>query len=237
MKNIKNKFNLVELASQAFYTCGSFLPVGGDTHFTNNYNNPTRFLLVTKTQSAITNANYVFKDYFKSEEYEDTTQKKIHILDLSQHDHDYSVVKICKARKYKAISSVSRTHELTKKVALNDMIAINNVEIEDVIRLAFDEALQPQDFFQFRELKYEYRISVSLVKNRKVVKTLKCNLGHFTLIHTTKPYDYQETESEEIKATRPSLLNPVYNIDGSDVMVSFNDRNKYYKSLIEMLKI
>lgn len=236
MKNIKNKFNLIDLSAAAYYTSAVF---GVDATFCNNIHYPTRFLLVTKTASAIANANSIFQDYFKSEEYEDATQKKIHIFDLDdlECDYDYSVVKICKTRKYKAVSSVSKNHELTQRIALNDLKSINKVEIDDITRMAFDEALQPQDFFQFKELKYEYRISVSLVKSRKLVKTVKCNLGHFTLIHTSKPYDYQETESEEVKATRPSLLNPVYNIDGADIMVSFNDRNKYYKSLIEMLKI
>ncbi|WWF45813.1 hypothetical protein VRB14_00275 [Pseudomonas trivialis] len=118
-----------------------------------------------------------------------------------------------------------------------DLTAINNVEIEPVIKEAFKETFASRDFFFFKELKYEYRVSISIVKDRKVIKTLKCNLGHLTLIQTLKPFDYQETESEEIKATRPSLLNPVYNIDGVDVMVTFNDTNKHYKSLVDMMRI
>ncbi|MEG0632153.1 MAG: hypothetical protein RR517_06440 [Pseudomonas sp.] len=238
MKNIKKKFNLVELANQAFYTCGSFVPVGGDTYFTNDYKNPTRFLLVTKTATAITNANHVFHDYFSSEEYEDATQKKIHLFDLDgQFDYDYSVIKICKTKKYKAISLISTCEKYKRLIDADNLVAINHVNIDPIVREAFHEALTPRDFFFFKELKYEYRVSISIVKDRKVVKTLKCNLGHLTMIQTLKPFDYQETESEEIKATRPSLLNPVYTIDGVDVMVTFNDTNKYYKSLIEMLKI
>ena len=238
MTNIKKKFNLVELAEQAFYTCGSFVPVGGDTHFTNNYQNPTRFLLVTKIPSAITNANYVFNDYFKSEEYEESTQKKIHLFNLDdQFDYDYSVIKICKTKKYKAISTISTCEKYSRLIYANDLVAINNVDIDPVVREAFHEALTPRDFFFFKELKYEYRVTIKLVKNRKVVKTLKCNLGHLTLIQTLKPFDYQETESEEIKATRPSLLNPVYTIDGIDVMVTFNEMNKHYKSLVDMMRI
>lgn len=234
MKNNKPKFNLIELATTAYYTSANFI---FDSTFCNNMHNPTRFLVVTKSASSMSYVNSVFQDYFNSKEYEEATQKKVHIINLDDYDYDYSVIKICKTRKYKAISSVSKNHELTQKIASNELIAINNIEIDHVTRLAFDEALQPQDFFQFKELKYEYRISVSLVKNKKLIKTIKCNLGHFTLIHTSKLYDYQETESEEVKATRPSFSNPVYNIDGSDIMVLFNDRNKYYRSIIEMLRI
>lgn len=238
MKKIKNKFNLVELAEQAFYTCGTFASVGGDTHFTNNYKKPTRFLLVTKMPSAISNANYVFDDYFKSEEYENATQKKIHLFDLDANfDYDYSVVKICKTKKYKAISKISTCEKYARVIEADELVAINKVAIDSVIREAFQEAFAPRDFFFFKELKYEYRVSISIVKDRKVIKTLKCNLGHLTMIQTLKPFDYQETESEEIKATRPSLLNPVYNIDGVDVMVTFNDTNKHYKSLVDMMRI
>lgn len=234
MKNTKAKFNLIELSATAYYTTWTF---SIDDTFCNNIHNPTRFLVVTKSASAMSSANSVFHDYFNSKEYEEATQKKVHIINLDEYDYDYSVIKISKTRKYKAISSVSKNHELTQKIASNELIAINNVEIDHITRLAFDEALQPQDFFQFKELKYEYRISVSLVKNKKLVKTINCNLGHFTLIHTSKLYDYQETESEEVKATRPSFLNPVYHVDGSDILVLFNERNKYYRSIVEMLKI
>ncbi len=175
--------------------------------------------------------------YFKSEEYEDATQKKIHLFDLDQFDHDYSVIKICKTKKYKAISRISTCENYKRLIERNELIAINNVDIDPVIREAFHEALTPYDFFFFKELKYEYRVTISIVKNRKVVKTLKCNLGHLTLIKTLKLFDYQETESEEIKATRPSLLNPVYTIDGVDVMVTFNEMNKHYKSLVDMMRI
>lgn len=214
MKNIKKKFNLVELAEQAYYSCGTFVPGGGDKHFINNEINPSRFLLVTKQPSAVIVANSIFEVYFKSEEYEDATQKKIHLFDLDQFDHDYSVIKICKTKKYKAISRISTCENYKRLIERNELIAINNVDIDPVIREAFHEALTPYDFFFFKELKYEYRVTISIVKNRKVVKTLKCNLGHLTLIKTLKLFDYQETESEEIKATRPSLLNPVYTIDG-----------------------
>lgn len=234
MKAIKPKFNLVELATTAYYISATR---GINSTFCNSIHRPTRFLVVTKSSSAISDANSVFQYYFESKEYEEATQKKVHIINLDEYDYDYSVIKICKTRKYKAISSVSKNHELTQKIASNELIAINNIEIDHVTRLAFDEALQPQDFFQFKELKYEYRISVSLVKNKKLVKTIKCNLGHFTLIHTSKLYDYQETESEEVKATRPSFSNPVYHVDDSDILVLFNERNKYYRSIIEMLKI
>lgn len=238
MKNIKNKFNLVELAEQAYYSCGTFVPGGGDKHFINNEINPSRFLLVTKQPSAVIVANSIFEVYFKSEEYEDATQKKIHLFDLdAQFDYDYSAIQICKAKKYKAISRISTCENYAKLIYENELLAINNVDIDPVHREAFHEAMTPRDFFFFKELKYEYRITIRIVKDRKVVKTLKCNLGHLTLIKTLKPFDYQETESEEIKATRPSLLNPVYTIDGVDVMVTFNDTNKHYKSLVDMMRI
>ena len=235
MKNIKKKFNLVDLATEAFYSCAV---LGVDTIFKNREKDATRFLLVSKSTSSMNVANWVFDDYFKSEEYEDATQKKIHLFDLdAQFDYDYSVIKICKTKKYKAISRISACESYATLIDKNELIAINNVDIDPVHREAFHEAMTPRDFFFFKELKYEYRMSISIVKDRKVVKTLKCNLGHLTLIQTLKPFDYQETESEEIKATRPSLLNPVYTIDGVDVMVTFNDTNKHYKSLVDMMRI
>jgi len=105
--------------------------------------------------------------------------------------------------------------------------------IDDVVRMAFDEALNPQDFFKFLEVRYEYRVSIFLVKNRKVIKTLKYNLGHLTLIQ----FDYQETEDVEKKAARPSLLNPVYDISGVETMVVFYGGNKYYNDLVAMMRI
>lgn len=234
MKNIKKKFNLVDLAEEAFHSCAVF---SVDTTFKNREINPTRFLLVSKSASSIGVANYVLHDYFKSEEYEDATQKKIHLFDLDQFDYDYSVIKISKTKKYKAISKISTCENYARLIYADELVAVNKVKIDPIHREAFHEAMTPRDFFFFKELKYEYRITIRLVKNRKVVKTLKCNLGHFTLIQTLKPFDYQETESEEIKATRPSLLNPVYTIDDVDVMVTFNDTNKHYKSLVDMMRI
>ncbi|WP_338499802.1 hypothetical protein VRC41_00275 [Pseudomonas trivialis] len=110
-----------------------------------------------------------------------------------------------------------------------------NMEYATRIKNVFegDRVHNQKNLYQFNMLS----LHPSIVKDRKVIKTLKCNLGHLTLIQTLKPFDYQETESEEIKATRPSLLNPVYNIDGVDVMVTFNDTNKHYKSLVDMMRI
>ena len=235
MKNVKKKFNLVDLASEVFYGCAL---LGVDTIFKNREEDTTRFLLVSKSTSSMNVANYVLNDYFKSEEFEEATQKKIHLFDLDdQFDYDYSVIKICKTKKYKAISRISTCENYARLIDKNELVAINNVDIDPVHREAFHEAMTPRNFFFFKELKYEYRITIKIVKDRKVVKTLKCNLGHLTLIKTLKPFDYQETESEEIKATRPSLLNPVYTIDGVDVMVTFNDTNKHYKSLVDMMRI
>lgn len=62
-------------------------------------------------------------------------------------------------------------------------------------------------------------------------------MGDLILIQTLKSFDYQETKNEEIKATKPSLLNPVYTIDGIDVMAKFNEMNKHYNSLVDMMRI
>lgn len=233
----KQKFNLIELATDAFSSCE---PFSNEKKFVNSYTHPTRFLVVTNKLSKLIKSNGIFSDYFKSEQYEEATQKKIHILDLDEigdYKYDHTAIKICKVRKFKSMSSVSRTHELTKIIAANKIRPINNIEIDDTVRYAFDESLHPQDFFKFQEVRYEYRISISFVRNRKIVKTVKCNLGHFTLIFTSQPYDYLETESVEKKADRPSLLNPVYDIDGVQTMVTFNSGNKYYKSLLGMTMI
>ena len=193
MKNIKKKFNLVELAAEAFHSCAVF---SIDTTFKNREENPTRFLLVSKSTSSIGVANYVLDDYFKSEEYEDATQKKIHLFDLDQFDYDYSVIKICKTKKYKAISKISTCENYARLIYADELVAINKVEIDPVHREAFHEAMMPRDFFFFKELKYEYRIMIRIVKDRKVIKTLKCNLGHFTLIQTLKPFDYQDVAAD-----------------------------------------
>ena len=46
MKNIKKKFNLVELAEEAFHSCAN---LGTDTIFKNREVDTTRFLLVSKS--------------------------------------------------------------------------------------------------------------------------------------------------------------------------------------------
>ena len=50
MKNIKKKFNLVDLAEEAFHSCVVF---GVDTIFKNREKDPTRFLLVSNSTSSI----------------------------------------------------------------------------------------------------------------------------------------------------------------------------------------
>ncbi len=234
MTNQKNRFNLAELAHEAYCSCFQY---GIDKSFKNNFKNPSNFLLVSSSNSSIDNANFVFYDYFKSIEYENSSQKRVHLYNLDEHDYDYSSMRICKARKYKAVSSASRIHKLTTQLASNELALVNKVEIDATVRLAFDELLHPVDFFKFQEVRYEYRVSISLVKNRKVVKTIKRNLGNFTLIQTLKPFDFKETEGEEVKATRLSLSNPVYHVDDNDVMVTFNESKKSYREVIDMLKI
>ncbi|WP_136477737.1 hypothetical protein [Pseudomonas sp. DG56-2] len=234
MINQEKKFNLAELAHEAYCSCFQY---GIDKSFKNDFKNPSKFLLVSRSNSSIDNASFVFYDYFKSIEYENSSQKRVHLYNLDEHDYDYSSIRICKARKYKAVSSASRIHELTTHLASNELASVNKVEIDATMRLAFDELLHPDDFFKFHEVRYEYRVSISLVKNRKVVKTIKCNLGNFTLIQTLKPFDFKETEGEEVKATRLSLSNPVYRIADNDVMVTFNESKKSYREVVDMLRI
>ena len=113
----------------------------------------------------------------------------------------------------------------------------NGIEIDPVLRMAFEEMLEPDDFFKFQEVRTEFRVSISLVKNRKVFKKINVNIGYFTLIVGSKPYNYQEEESKQKKATRPSLSNPVYKDDGIEFMVTFNDRKKDYRDMVDMMQI
>ncbi|WP_409271545.1 hypothetical protein, partial [Pseudomonas sp. KCJK9111] len=151
-------------------------------------------------------------------------------------EHDAVSIKLTKTHKFKAVSSVSKCHKLTQHIAKADQ-PINNVVADKFVMMAFDEMLQPDDFFKFHEVRTEYRVSISLVKNRKVIKTIKVNMGYLTLITTSKQFDYQECESQEKKATRPSLFNPVYRVDNIEFMATFNDSKSYYRDVVDMLKI
>lgn len=115
--------------------------------------------------------------------------------------------------------------------------SINGIEIGYTYIEAFKCMMQPYDFFKFQEVRTEFRISISLIKDRKVFKKINVNIGYFTLIVGSKPYSYQVEDSRHKKATRPSLSNPVYKDDGIEFMVTFNDRNKDYRTMVDMMKI
>ena len=113
--------------------------------------------------------------------------------------------------------------------------ATNKVSIDPAVWEVFQN--QPEtDFFKFQEVRKEYVVRISLVKNGRVFKKIKCNIGYFTLIAGSKPYDYQEVESEEKKATRQSLFHPCFEYCGVEFMAVFNEKNKHYKALVDMIK-
>lgn len=238
----KTQFNPVELASEAYYTVFDF---HGD-FFSHGYAKAivagaeiqisTKHLAITNDTSALPNVNYVLKDYFASSQYQDATHKKFHIIDLDQYDYDAASIKLSRTHKFKPVSSMSKCQKLTRIISRRTSSS-NGIEIDPILRMAFEEMLEPDDFFKFQEVRTEFRVSISLVKNRKVFKKINVNIGYFTLIVVSKPYDYQEEESKQKKATRPSLSNPVYKDDGIEFMVTFNDRNKDYRNTVAMLTI
>lgn len=241
MKN--TEFNPVELASKAFYTSRAFdmkertfkhgsakaIIAGVEEEIS------TKHLLITEDRDALTNVSYVLRDYFASSQYILATHKKFHIIDLDQYDYDAASIKLTRTHKFKPVSSLSKCQKLTRIITRKT--SSNDIEIDPVLRMAFEEMLGPDDFFRFQEIRTEFRVSISLVKNRKVFKKINMNMGYFTLIVGSKPYDYQEEDSKQKKATRPSLSNPVYKDDGIEFMVTFNDRNKDYRTMVEMMKI
>ncbi|HFN7140774.1 TPA: hypothetical protein ACHGQU_002352 [Pseudomonas aeruginosa] len=229
--NKQIKFNVAEIASDVFYNVANALT---DTFYSNALS--SGHLLITNNNASYDNAYYLLSDYFHSEQYQEATQKKIHLIDLDEFEHDAVSIKLTKTHKFKPVSSVSKCHRLTQHIAKADQ-PINNVVADKFVMMAFDEMLQPDDFFKFHEVRTEYRVSISLVKNRKVIKTIKVNMGYLTLITTSKQFDYQECESQEKKATRPSLFNPVYRVDNVEFMATFNDSKSYYRDVVDMLKI
>ncbi len=238
----KTQFNPIELASKAYYTVFDF---NGD-FFSHGHAKTvvagaeiqisTKHLAITNDTSVLPNVNYILKDYFASSQYQDATHKKFHIIDLDQHDYDAASIKLTRTHKFKPVSSLSKCQKLTR-VITRKAPSTNGIEIDPLLRMAFEEMLEPDDFFRFQEVRTEFRASISLVKNRKVFKKIKVNIGYFTLIVGSKPYDYQEEDSKQKKATRPELFNPVYKDDGIEFMATFNDRNKDYRAMVEMMKI
>lgn len=237
------KFNPVELASRAFYTA---VDLYKDTTFLHGYATTflgglensinTKHLLITNDINAFSSVNYILKDYFASSQYQDATHKKFHIIDLDQYDYDSASIKLTRTHKFKPVSSLSKCQKLTR-IITRKTPSSNGIEIDPVLRMAFEEMLEPEDFFKFQEVRTEFRISISLVKNRKVFKKINMNIGYFTLIVGSKPYDYQEDDSKQKKATRPSLSNPVYQVDDIEFMATFNDRKKDYRDMVDMMKI
>ena len=233
MKNIQTKFKISELASQAFYSC---VHLENDRYFKNKPLDANKFLLVTNRESSFHVGKYLLKDYFNSNEYADATQKRIHLIDLDEYDHDYVAIRLCLTKKYKAISSHSFNHELIKYVSSDDAEIVKGGAMDAFVRKGFEDHYFNDDYFKFQEIKMEYRIRISVVKNRKVIKNIRVNMGYLTMIHTSKPFDYQETESEEKLATRASICNPIYKYKGNDYMAVFNQSNKRYKDYVEKIR-
>ena len=239
MKNIT--FNPVELGSKAYYTVLDFKGY----YFSHGHAKTvvagaeilisTKHLAITDDTSAIPNVNYVLKDYFASSQYQNATHKKFHIIDLDQYDYDSASIKLTRTHKFKPVSSLSKCQKLTRIITRKT--SSNDIEIDPILRMAFEGMLEPDDFFKFQEVRTEFRVSISLVKNRKLIKKKTVNIGYFTLIVGSKPYDYQEEDSKQKKATRPSLSNPVYKDDGIEFMATFNDRKKDYRDMVDIMKI
>lgn len=238
----KEKFNPVELASKAYYTVVDYT---GDL-FTHGhaksvvghevFDISTKHLVVTKYRSALLKADYVLRDYFSSSQYQDATHKKFHIVDLDQYDYDSASIKLTRTHKFKPVSSLSKCQRLTRIIGRKTPTS-NGIEIDPVLMEAFESMFEPEDFFKFQEVRTEFRISISLVKNRKVFKKINMNIGYFTLIVGSKPYDYLEDDSKQKKATRPSISNPVYKDDGIEFMATFNDFHKRNREAVEMFRI
>lgn len=237
------KFNPVELGSKAFCMNAIF---GKDKTFQHGHAKAaigvhvvdisTKHLLITDNKSTLSNVQYLLKDYFASSQYQNATHKKFHIIDLDQYDYDSASIKLARTYKFKPVSSLSKCQKLTR-IITRKTPSSNGIEIDPVLRMAFEEMLEPDDFFKFQEVRTEFRVSISLVKNRKVFKKINMNMGYFTLIVGSKPYDYQEEDSKQKKATRPSLSNPVYKDDGIEFMATFNDFHKRNREAVEMFRI
>ena len=236
------KFNPVELGSQAFCMNAIF---GKDKTFQHGHAKAvigvhvvdisTKHLLITDNKSTLSNVQYLLKDYFASSQYQNATHKKSHIIDLDQYDYDAASIKLTRTHKFKPVSSLSKCQKLTRIITRKT--SSNDIEIDPVLRMAFEGMLEPDDFFKFQEVRTEFRISISLVKNRKLIKKMTLNIGYFTLIVGSKPYSYRVEDSKQKKATRPALSNPVYKVDDIEFMATFNDFHKRNREAVEMFRI
>ncbi|NQD54242.1 hypothetical protein HP546_02540 [Pseudomonas sp. CM25] len=225
------KFDVRQLAYDAFVSSKTS---GKDTTYTNRRSG--KYFIVSNVTTSINVANHVFKDYFKSDEYTEARSKKIHIIDLDGYDYDSAAIKLCVAKTYKSVSSLSQIKKYTDYLASDvEKKATNKVDFDPAVWEVFIDKPET-DFFKFQEVRKEYVVRISLVKNGRVFKKIKCNIGYFTLIAGSKPYDYQEVESEEKKATRQSLFHPCFEFGGVEFMAVFNEKIPHYKVLVDMLK-
>ncbi|WP_339491471.1 hypothetical protein [Pseudomonas sp. EA_15y_Pfl2_R67] len=224
------KFDVRQLAYDAFRSAAVF---SKDTTYTKQRLN--KYLIVSNYKTGLNVANAVFKDYFKSDEYTEARSKKIHIIDLDEDDYDFAAIKLCVAKTYKPVSSLSQMQKLTRFIEAGDLKPSNKVDIDPAVLEVFYQNAN-DDFFKFQEVRNEYVVRISLVKDGRVFRKIKCNIGYFTLISGSKPYDYQEVESEEKKATRQSLFHPCFEVGGIEFMAVFNDKIKRYSDLVDMVK-
>ncbi|MFL1559828.1 hypothetical protein ACI77J_01170 [Pseudomonas sp. O64] len=238
------KFKPVELASKAFYTSRTFAE--NETTFKHGSAKAiidgqeeeisTKHLLITEDRNALPNVEYILRDYFASSQYQDATHKKFHIIDLDTYDYDTASIRLIKTHLFKPVSSISKCETFARAIDAG-IASTNNIELESFYLEAFRNMMQPYDFFKFEEVRTEFRISVTLVKNGKALKPIKMNMGYFTLIVGSKPYDYQEEDSKQKKATRPSLSNPIYKVGDIEFMATFNDRQKRNRDAVDMVRI
>ncbi|MDH1552578.1 hypothetical protein [Pseudomonas juntendi] len=223
------KFNVRELAYDAFRSSAS---LSVDDTYTNTRSG--KYFIVSNSLNGLNIANAVFRDYFKSDEYTEARSKKIHIIDLDEHDYDFAAIKFCIEKTYKPVSSLSQMQRYTKLIEAGDLKTTNGIPfVPAVLEVFYDN---PEvDFFKFQEVRKEYVVRISLVKDGRVFKKIKCNIGHFTLIAGSKPYDYEKVESTPKKATRPALFHPCFEVDGVEFMAVFNEKNQRYKMLVDMV--
>ncbi|MBD8192305.1 hypothetical protein IFR35_10520 [Pseudomonas fluorescens] len=225
------KFDVRQLAYDAFRSAAV---LSKDKTYSNHRS--SKYFIVSNYTTGINVANAVFEDYFKSDEYTEARAKKIHIIDLDEYDYDFAAIKLCVAKAYKPVSSLSQTKKYTDYLASDiEKNATNKVNFDPAVWEVFIDKPET-DFFKYQEIRREYVVRISLVKNGRVFKKIKCNIGYFTLIAGSKPYDYQEVESEEKKATRQSLFNPCFELGGVEFMAVFNDKIKHYRDLVDWVK-
>lgn len=224
------KFNVRELAFDAFRSAAS---LSVDDTYTNR--RAGKYFIVSNSLRGLNVANAVFKDYFKSDEYTEARSKKIHIIDLDEYDYDFAAIKFCIEKTYKPVASLSQMQVYTRLMEKGELKPKNDISFSPAVLEVFYQNANT-DFFKFQEVRKEYVVRISLVKKGRVFKKIKCNIGHFTLIAGSKPYDYEQVESTPKKATRPALFHPCFEVDGVEFMAVFNDRIKHYRDLVDMLE-